>query len=144
MPAPDQSKHRMSPKKAHRLVGRRATKARRSADFGAALGASRSFSTVSRPHGPFGVMALLDELKRRLVSQGGRPADAAPTIRRLVPLRTQVWRELQVQANLLSSLGRHVSPGQLAAVLLERSLSDLEAERQKSPAPSDAQSAQKL
>ena len=89
-------------------------------------------------------MALLDELKGRLVSQGGRPADAAPTIRRLVPLRKQVWRELQVQANLLSSLGRHVSPGQLAAVLLERSLSDLEAQRQKSPAPSDAQSAQKL
>jgi hypothetical protein len=89
-------------------------------------------------------MALLDELKGRLVSRGGRPADSAPTIRRLVPLRKHVWKELQAQANELSSLGRHVSPGQLAALLLERSLSDREHQRRKSIASSDAESAQKL
>ena len=52
--------------------------------------------------------------------------------------------ELQAQANELSSLGRHVSPGQLAAILLERSLSDREHQRRRSSTPSDAESAEKL
>jgi hypothetical protein len=43
-------------------------------------------------------------LKGRLVSRGGRPADPAPTVRRLVPLRKHVWKELQAQASVLSSL----------------------------------------
>lgn len=143
MPATRQSKHRLPTKKTQRFVRRSTTKAGRSADLGEALGASRSFSIVSRPHGPFGVMALLDELKGRLVSRGGRPADSAPTIRRLVPLRKQVWRELQARANRLSSLGGHVSPGQLAAMLLERSLADLETQRGKPATPSDVESAEK-
>lgn len=143
MPAPHRAKHGMEPKKTHR-PRRRTTAARQSDDLKEALGASRSFPIVSRPHGPFGVMALLDELKGRLVSRGGRPADSAPTIRRLVPLRKNVWKELQAQANVLSRLGRHVSPGQLAAILLERSLSDREHQRGKSIASSDAESAQKL
>ena|SRR5256886_255488 len=143
MPAPHRAKHRMATKKARRP--RRSTSARRqSDDLQERLGASRSFPIVSKPHGPFGVMALLDELKGRLVSRGGRPADSAPTIRRLVPLRKHVWKELQAQANELSSLGRHVSPGQLAAILLERSLSDREHQRGKSIVSSDAESAQKL
>jgi len=89
-------------------------------------------------------MALLDEVKSRLVSRGGRPADSAPTIRRLVPLRKQVWRELQAQANRLSTLGRHVSPGQLAAMLLERSLSDLGTQGGDLATKSDAESVEKL
>lgn len=101
----------------------------RTLDLREALGASRSFSVTAKPHGPFGVAALLDELKSRLVSRGGRPSDSAPTIRRLVPLRKQVWEDLQRQANLLSSLGKHVSPGQLAAMLLERSVSNLDITR---------------
>ena len=138
MSAPHQS-NRMSTKKARRTIRTRTGKAHQSADLRVALGASHSFSIVSRPHGPFGVLALLEEVQRRLVSRGGRPADSAATIRRLVPLRKHVWKELQAQANLLSNLGRHVSPGQLAAMLLERSLSDLERPRAKPAAPpSDA------
>jgi len=119
------------------------TPGRQDDDLKEALGASKSFSIVSKPHGPFGVMALLDELKGRLVSRGGRPADPAPTVRRLVPLRKHVWKELQAQANVLSSPGRRVSPGQLAAMLLERSLSYLKPQRGKSIVPSDAESAKK-
>lgn len=144
MSARHQSRHRMSTKKAHRTVRTRTRKANRAVDLREALGASRAFSIVSRPHGPFGVMELLEEVKGRIVSRGGRPADSAPTIRRLVPLRKHVWKELQAQANLLSSLGRHVSPGQLAAMLLERSVSDLEIQREKSATRSDAESAEKL
>lgn len=142
MPAPRQSKSKLATKKAHR-PRRRMTAVRQGDDLKKALGASKSFSIVSKPHGPFGVMALLDELKGRLVSRGGRPADPAPTVRRLVPLRTHVWKELQARANVLSSPGRRVSPGQLAAMLLERSLSDLEPQRGKSIARFDAESAQR-
>jgi len=94
-------------------------------DIGAVLGGSRTLPVRSRPHGPFGVAALLDELQNRLVSSGGRPADTAATIRRLVPLRKTVWEDLQRHADLLSAQGRRVSPGQLAAILLERGTASL-------------------
>ena len=98
---------------------------RRIDDFGSILGASRTLSVRSRPHGPFGVAALVDEFQNRLVSRGGRPADTAATIRRLVPLRKTVWEELQRHADLLSAQGRRVSPGQLAAMLLEKGTASL-------------------
>jgi ubiquinone biosynthesis protein COQ9 len=96
------------------------------ADLEKELGASRSFAVVATPHGPFGVAALLDEVKTRLISRGGRPSDPSPTVRRLVPLKTRVWRRLQTQAEHLSGLGKRVSPGQLAAMLLEKSVDELE------------------
>jgi hypothetical protein len=74
---------------------------------------------------PAGMLALQRELLGRLVSSGGRPSDPAPTLRRLVPVRRQVWRDLQRHAAVLSKIGRPVSPGQLAAMLLEQSVSQL-------------------
>src|SRR5437867_11080427 len=71
------------------------------------------------------VLALQRDLPGRFVSSGGRPADSAPTIRRLVTVRKSVWKELQLQAARLSRLGARISVGQLAAVLLERSVSEL-------------------
>jgi hypothetical protein len=75
--------------------------------------------------GPSGILALQHDLRGRLVSAGGRPSDPAPTMRRLVTVKKQVWKELQRQATILSRLGQHVSPGQLAAILLEQSVSRL-------------------
>jgi len=72
-----------------------------------------------------GILALQRELQGRFVSTGGRPSDPAPTIRRLVTVRKVVWKELQKCAALLSKLGERVSPGQLAATLLEKSVSEL-------------------
>jgi hypothetical protein len=69
---------------------------------------------------PAGILALRRELRGRFVSSGGRPSDPAPTIRRLVTVRKCVWKVLQRHAALLSRLGRPVSAGQLAAVLLEK------------------------
>jgi len=89
------------------------------------LGATRSFKVSTKPHGPFGVAALLDEIGSRLVSRGGRPSDPG-TIRRLVPLKENVWRSLKSQAVSLSRPGRTVSPAQLAAILLEKSVSGLQ------------------
>ena len=94
--------------------------------IGEALGASRSFTVTSEPHGPFGVIALAQEVRDRLVSTGGRPSDTAPTIRRLVAIRKSVWEDLQRRAARLSASGRSVSAGQLAAILLEKGLEGLE------------------
>ncbi len=115
-------------KRADASARKRAAKARRiTSDFAAALGASRSFAVSNKPHGPFGVAALLDEIQTRLVSRGGRPSDPGPTIRRLVPIKKQVWSNLKAQANFLSRHGKSVSPAQLAAMLVEKSVSELEA-----------------
>ena len=75
------------------------------------LGASTSFAVTQRHDGPFGAAALLEEVKGRLVSRGGRPSDPDATIRRLVPLKRQVWRALQAQARILSRRrGRPIRP----------------------------------
>lgn len=94
--------------------------------IGRALGASRSFPVETEAHGPFGVAALAREIQARLVSNGGRPADSAPTLRRQVPIRKSVWRDLQRRAARMSARGRRVSAGQLAAFLVERGLERLE------------------
>ena len=88
-----------------------------------ALGASKIFDVTQGIDGPFGAAALLEEVQQRLVSRGGRPSDPKATIRRLVPLKRQVWKTLQSQAKRLSRRGRPISPGQLAAVLLEKGIS---------------------
>ena len=85
--------------------------------------------TVSHRATSSGLLDLQRELQNRFVSNGGRPADREPTIRRLVAVRTKVWKELKRQAALLSKLGQPVSPGQLAAVLLERGVARPEKER---------------
>ena len=79
----------------------------------------------ARTTGSSAILALQHELRGRLVSAGGRPSDPAPTIRRLVTVKKQVWKELQRQTTVLSRLGQKVSPGQLAAILLEQSVSRL-------------------
>jgi hypothetical protein len=69
------------------------------------------------------IVTLQRELQGRFVSKGGRPADPAPTIRRLVTVKKDVWRELNRQASALSKLGHRITPGQLAAMMLERTVS---------------------
>ena len=108
---------------------KKASKPRKAVDvskIGEELGSSRSFKVRSKPHGPFGMAALAREVQDRLVSTGGRPSDTAPTIRRLVTVRKAVWQDLQRRAARLSVSGRSVSPGQLAAILLEKGLEGLE------------------
>jgi hypothetical protein len=61
-------------------------------------------------------------MARRLKSTGGRPTDPAWKVQRLVPFGEARWRQLEDLAEDLSSSERKVSPGQLAAVLIERAL----------------------
>src|SRR5436189_6484031 len=72
------------------------------------------------------LLALQREFQGRFVSSGGRPADSEKTIRRLVPLRPNVWKELGAHATCLSRVGLRISKGQLAAVLLEKAVADLQ------------------
>ncbi|MFI5110760.1 MAG: hypothetical protein ACHP78_18215 [Terriglobales bacterium] len=124
MPATHQLKRRTTSRR---------SKTEPSSHLAASLGASRSFGITSKPHGPFGVAALLDEIQNRLVSRGGRPSDPGATIRRLVPIRKQVWRSLKAQAAFLSSHGKRVSPAQLAAMLVEKSVFELQTGRKTNP-----------
>lgn len=91
-------------------------------ELGSRLGASRTFPVEANPDGPFGAASLAYELGARLKSRGGRPSDPGARIRRLVPLKRAVWRELMQRARAASSPNRKVSAGQLAALLLEKSL----------------------
>ena len=88
--------------------------------------AQRPASKQSRAKTTSRILALQRELQGRFVSTGGRPSDPAPTIRRLVTVRKGVWKQLQKYAALLSKLGERVSPGQLAATLLEKSVAELD------------------
>lgn len=91
------------------------------------LGASRTVSlTPGGGQGPLGLLGLHAEVTARLRSSGGRPTDPTWTVRRVVPFRPEGWSELEVFAARLSAAGRTVSPAQLAAILIERGLEELE------------------
>ncbi len=91
-----------------------------------ALGASRRVAVSADAQGPLGLVQLRSELALRLQSDGARPTDPAWTVRRIVPFREAGWVELQEFAARLTAQGRSVSPAQLAALLIERGLAQLE------------------
>lgn len=88
-----------------------------------ALGASHTFPVETRPTLPFGVLQLQLELAERLRApeggRAGRPSDPGWTIRRLVGIRPATWRALADIAEQASTPQRRVSPGQVAARLIE-------------------------
>lgn len=72
--------------------------------------------------GPLDLLELRTEIRRRLRSTGGRPTDPDWDVRRLVPFRREGWQELERLAKVCEQEGQHVSPSQLAALLIERGL----------------------
>ena len=96
------------------------------AGIASALGASRRIPLSTDAQGPLGLVQLRSELAARLQSDGGRPTDPAWTVRRVVPFRPAGWAELQEFAARITAQGRSVSPAQLAALLIERGLAQLE------------------
>ena len=92
-----------------------------------ALGAAHVISLEDLPaQGPLDLIQLAAELKSRLQSSGGRPSDPEWDIRRTIPLKKELWQQLNELAATLSKEGRDVSPAQVAAVLLERVLASVE------------------
>lgn len=100
---------------------------RTSEEIRKALGANQPVPVRTQPHGPFGVLQLQAELAERLQTGGGagRPSDPSWTIRRLVGFRPDTWRTLTEIAARLSTPRRRISPGQVAASLIEDSVAKL-------------------
>jgi hypothetical protein len=91
-----------------------------------ALGASRVEEiATSNTQGPLGLLALREELERRLRSSGGRPTDPEWNARRCVPFKVEIWAALAELAAKLSTNNRRVTPAQVASLLLERDLQAL-------------------
>jgi hypothetical protein len=94
---------------------------------GQALGASRVVTLSGLPSGgPLDLLQLRADVARRLKSTGGRPTDPEWDTQRLVPFRGERWKQLERLAEALSTKERKVSPGQLAAILLDRVLEDVQ------------------
>lgn len=92
----------------------------------AALGAD-AVEGAPIPHGsPLLVLALREEIRRRLRSRGGRPSLDKTSRRQKIPITDEEWAKLQRLAARLGSQGRSLSPGQLASLLLHRTLEQID------------------
>lgn len=88
-----------------------------------ALGASRVLDLGRVEHTPMGMLALTERV-RKLRSTGpggtGRPGNPRATLPRIVKFRPRVWRLLtRVAGEQARATGRHVSPAQVASILIE-------------------------
>jgi hypothetical protein len=91
------------------------------------LGASRVVEVEKRSiGGPLDLLALREEFTHRLQSSGGRPTDPSWKVSRQVPFKEESWERLQDIASRVGESGRRVGPAQVAALLLESSLEEME------------------
>ena len=95
--------------------------------IGEALGAARvvDLGTKKVRH-PIDMLALRNEFDSRLRSSGGRPTDPAWTVSRQVPFKGESWSRLKELASEVGREGAKVGPAQVAALLIENSLDQLE------------------
>jgi hypothetical protein len=93
------------------------------------LGAVRR-GRVAVGGGYFGAMQLLAEIgaRFRVPMGGGRPTDPNWTERRLVPLAPKTLKKLERMSATVREHGVNVEPMQLAALLIEKSTEELDAE----------------
>lgn len=92
------------------------------------LGAERR-GKVQAPGGFFGALQLVAEVRARFRPpvRGGRGTDPAWTERRLLPLAQQTLRRLEQLSEQLGKQGVAATPLQVAALLLERAVIDVDA-----------------
>ncbi len=90
-----------------------------------ALGAER-VAAVPEGGSPMSAYALRRELFQRLRSTGGRPGLAGTDIKPKVPMRRATWKRLARLAREVESGGRHPTAAQLASVILEAGIDQLE------------------
>lgn len=92
-----------------------------------ALGASRVVEVDRKKiGGPLDLLALREEFNQRLRSSGGRPTDPAWTVSRQVPFKEDSWNRLQDLASEVGASGRRVGPAQVAALLIENGLDEVD------------------
>lgn len=113
-------------------------------DVARALGAEASDLTLQQALAPITLMAVREELARRLQSSGGRPALSGTTRRAKIPLGEEEWLELEELAAAISSPGFAPSAGQVASVLLRLSARTVASQLSESSSPSDSPLAREL
>lgn len=87
-----------------------------------ALGAVPADAVEVSTQGPASLLALRQEILRRLVSSGGRPGLAGTNRRQKIPLDDSDWRELERIAATLRAHDIRATAGQVASILLHRAL----------------------
>ena len=87
-----------------------------------ALGAEPASVSLKHALGPISLLAVREELVKRLQSNGGRPTLAGATHRAKVSLGDKEWVALEELAEAVSSQGFTPSAGQLASVLLAQAV----------------------
>lgn len=91
-----------------------------------ALGSSRVVPLGIRPsQGPLDLLQLRAHVQERFQSSGGRPTDPSWELARTVRFGEHNWKQLEKLAKSLSSEGRKLAPGQLAAILVEHALAGI-------------------
>lgn len=92
-----------------------------------ALGASTIVELDQKEVGsPLDLLALRENFNERLRSSGGRPTDPEWTVSRQVRFKKDSWTRLQDLATEVGERGPRVGPAQVAALLIENSLEELE------------------
>jgi hypothetical protein len=86
------------------------------------LGAEAPVSLPGAPSDFLSLQGLASITRNRLVSSGGRPSDPAWTVSRKVPMKAETWQKLDRYAQSLQEQEIRISPGQVAAIALERGL----------------------
>jgi hypothetical protein len=94
-----------------------------------ALAAEPCRESLQTRLGPISLLAVRQELLRRLRSTGGRPALAGATRRVKIPLSDQQWQQLEELAEEVLEDESAPSAGQVAGVLLSLSLESIAAQR---------------
>lgn len=93
----------------------------------AALGAEKAPGKV-RAQSPDTLAVVRQELVRRLSSSGGRPSLAGTSRRQKIPLDDEDWERLRLIAEALRDDEVRPTAGQVASVLLHRTLTGLDLE----------------
>lgn len=92
-----------------------------------AIGASRVIQLkAAKSGGPLDWLELTHSVQRRLISRGGRPSDPQWDTKRLVPFKSRTWKRLRKEAETISEQGRKVGPAQLAAMVIERGVIEID------------------
>jgi hypothetical protein len=89
------------------------------------LGAER-VAIIPRGGSPISAYALQQQLFHRLRSTGGRPSLDGTDIKPKIPMRRSRWRKLERLAELVKSDNFHPTPAQLASVILDAGIDQLE------------------
>ncbi|MBE7413294.1 MAG: hypothetical protein HS129_14745 [Leptospiraceae bacterium] len=94
-------------------------------EFSKGIGASE-FRELKIEHlEPLTLSGIFHSAIKNLKSTGGRPGRIGDTYRKKIPISDGEWKELESLSVVLHNLGVNVSTGQVAGLLIEKSLEQI-------------------